>query len=164
MTGDFSSSGVENTSGLFPNVLRLLANHLETILCNSQDPNQKVQIFKSSHFQIKYMRDDKNNLIVELTFDFALTIISFSEELEAMRKYNMANQLFRSGTSIGANTWESQNAESKADFIHKLKIAAKEADETKSRVRVLFFFVHTSSDDSDVCEIAIMGFEIHLEV
>ena len=66
-----------------------------------------------------------------MTFDFALNIISFSEELEAMRKYNMANQLFRSGTSIGANTWESQNGESKADFIHKLKIAAKEADETK---------------------------------
>lgn len=77
------------------------------------------------------MRDDKKNIIVDLTFDFALKIISFSEELEAIRKYNMANQLFRSGTSIGANTWESQNAESKADFIHKLKIAAKEADETK---------------------------------
>lgn len=77
------------------------------------------------------MRDDKKKLIVDLTFEFALNIISFSEELEAMRKYNMANQLFRSGTSIGANTWESQNGESKADFIYKLKIAAKEADETK---------------------------------
>ncbi len=63
------------------------------------------------------MRDDKGNLIVDLTFDFALTIISFCEDLEKARKYNLANQLFRSGTSIGANTWESQNAESKADFI-----------------------------------------------
>ncbi len=77
------------------------------------------------------MRNDKENLIVELTFEFALTIIAFCEELERKRKYNVANQLFRSGTSIGANTWESQNAESKADFIHKLKIASKEADETK---------------------------------
>lgn len=42
----------------------------------------------------------------------------------------MANQLLKSGTSIGANTWEAQNAESKRDFIHKFKIAAKEADET----------------------------------
>ncbi len=42
----------------------------------------------------------------------------------------MANQLFKSGTSIGANVHEAQNAESKADFIHKMKIAAKEADET----------------------------------
>lgn len=43
----------------------------------------------------------------------------------------MANQLFRSGTSIGANVREAQNAESKIDFIHKMKIAAKETDETE---------------------------------
>jgi four helix bundle protein len=43
----------------------------------------------------------------------------------------MASQIFRSGTSIGANIREAQNAESKADFIHKFKIAAKEADEVK---------------------------------
>ena len=43
----------------------------------------------------------------------------------------MANQLFRSGTSIHANIREAQNAESKVDFIHKMKIAAKEAEETE---------------------------------
>ena len=43
----------------------------------------------------------------------------------------IARQLIKSGTSIGANVREAQNAESKADFIHKLKIAAKEADETE---------------------------------
>lgn len=43
----------------------------------------------------------------------------------------MARQLFNSGTSIGANVKEAQNAESKADFIHKMKIAAKEAEETE---------------------------------
>jgi four helix bundle protein len=41
----------------------------------------------------------------------------------------MASQIFRSGTSIGANVREAQNAESKKDFIHKFKVAAKEADE-----------------------------------
>ncbi|MGK0412578.1 MAG: four helix bundle protein [Polaribacter sp.] len=41
----------------------------------------------------------------------------------------MSSQIFRSGTSVGANTREAQNAESKRDFIHKFKIAAKEADE-----------------------------------
>jgi four helix bundle protein len=76
------------------------------------------------------MRTDKPNLIVDLTFDFALKITSFTESLEEKRKYNMANQLFRSGTSIGANVREAQNAQSKADFIHKIKLAAKEADET----------------------------------
>ena len=73
----------------------------------------------------------KDNLIVKLSFEFALTIIEFSEELEKRRKYNLGNQLFRSGTSIGANIIEAQNAESKSDFIHKLMIAAKEADETE---------------------------------
>ncbi|MDP2388601.1 MAG: four helix bundle protein [Bacteroidota bacterium] len=76
------------------------------------------------------MRSDKKNVIVDLTFEFALAIIEYTELLESKRRYNMANQLFRSGTSIGANVREAQNAESKADFIHKMKIAAKEADET----------------------------------
>jgi four helix bundle protein len=75
------------------------------------------------------VRDDKENIIINLTFDFALEIISFSEELRKMNKYEMASQIFRSGTSIGANIREAQNAESKADFIHKFKMAAKEADE-----------------------------------
>ncbi len=48
-----------------------------------------------------------------------------------MKWFALANQIFKSGTLIGANIKESQNAESKNDFIHKLKIAAKEADETE---------------------------------
>lgn len=77
------------------------------------------------------MQTNKENLIVDLTFRFALAIIEFSEKLEAIKKYNLSNQLFKSGTSIGANVREAQNAESKNDFIHKMKIAAKEADETE---------------------------------
>ena len=77
------------------------------------------------------MQTNKPNLIVDLTFEFALHIIEFSELLESKKKWNMANQLFKSGTSIGANVREAQNAESMADFIHKMKVAAKEADETE---------------------------------
>lgn len=72
-----------------------------------------------------------DNLVLNLSFDFALDIIAYTESLESRKKYNMANQLFRSGTSIHANIREAQNAESKADFIHKMKIAAKEAEETE---------------------------------
>lgn len=75
--------------------------------------------------------EKKANLIVELTFNFSLEIIIFTEQLETLRKYNLAKQLFKSGTSIGANVREAQNAESKADFTHKMKIAAKEAEETE---------------------------------
>lgn len=76
------------------------------------------------------MRNDKDNIIVSKTFDFALKIIDYSEKLRSNHKYEMCSQLFKSGTSIGANVWEAQNAESNADFIHKFKISAKEADET----------------------------------
>ena len=75
--------------------------------------------------------NDKPNLIVDLTFSFSLKIIAFTELLELKRKFNMANQLFKSGTSIGANVSEAQGAESKNDFKHKCKIAYKEAEETK---------------------------------
>jgi four helix bundle protein len=77
------------------------------------------------------VRNDKPNIIVNLSFQFALNIISFCETLNNKGKKVISNQLLKSGTSIGANVREAQNAESKADFIHKMKIAAKEADETK---------------------------------
>ncbi len=77
------------------------------------------------------MESKKENIIVEMTFQFALDIIEFSELLEAKRRFVLANQLLRSGISIGANVREAQNAESKADFIHKMKVAAKEADESE---------------------------------
>ena len=73
----------------------------------------------------------KNNPILNLTFNFSLEIVKYTEKLEILRRYNVANQLFRSGTSVGANVNEAQNAESKKDFIHKLKISAKEAEETE---------------------------------
>jgi len=77
------------------------------------------------------MRNDKENIIVKLSFEFSLQIIEFVEILENNRRFVIANQILKSGTSIGATVREDQNAESKADFIHKMKIAAKEADETE---------------------------------
>jgi four helix bundle protein len=73
----------------------------------------------------------KDNIIVKLTFEFALIIIEYSEDIEKLNKYVIARQLLKSGTSIGANVREAQNAQSKADFIHKMKIALKEVDETE---------------------------------
>jgi four helix bundle protein len=77
------------------------------------------------------MQIEKDNLIVRLTFQFSLDVIAFTEKSEKDLKYNLANQLFRSGTSIGANVREAQGSESKADFILKMKLAYKEAEETK---------------------------------
>ena len=73
----------------------------------------------------------EQNAILKLSFDFSLMVIAYCEKLEAIRKFVIGNQLLKSGTSIGANAVEAQNAESKADFIHKFKIAAKEGEETQ---------------------------------
>ena len=73
----------------------------------------------------------RENQIVELSIEFSLKIIEFSELLEEQRKFVIARQILKSGTSIGANINEAQNAESRADFIHKLKISAKESNETE---------------------------------
>ena len=96
------------------------------------------------------MRDDKENLIVNKTFEFALGIIDYTEALRSFHKYEMASQLFRSGTSIGANVWEAQNAESSADFIHKFKIAAKEADETNYWLKLCKASPHYSDPNPEI--------------
>ncbi len=76
------------------------------------------------------MKSGEDNLIVQLSFDLALKVMKYCELLNQNKQFVLANQVMRSSISIGANVREAQNAESKADFVHKLKIAAKEADET----------------------------------
>jgi len=72
-----------------------------------------------------------NNPILKLSFNFSLAIINYCEMLDEKKKFVISKQLLKSATSICANSMEAQNAESKADFVHKIKIAAKEADETQ---------------------------------
>jgi four helix bundle protein len=73
----------------------------------------------------------ERNPVLKQTIEFSLLVISYCETLDSLKKYIISKQLLRSATSIGANAMEAQNSESKADFIHKIKIAAKEADETQ---------------------------------
>ncbi|TMI68466.1 MAG: four helix bundle protein [Bacteroidetes bacterium] len=76
------------------------------------------------------MRNDRENVVVNKTIEFSLSGTKYCEVLEQIKKYVIAKQLLRSATSIGANVFEAQNAESKADFVYKMKIAAKETSET----------------------------------
>ncbi|WP_317196093.1 four helix bundle protein [Hymenobacter siberiensis] len=71
-----------------------------------------------------------DNPVVRLSFELVLAVLAYVEELEATRRYVVVRQLLRCGTSVGANVREAQHAESRADFVHKCKIAAKEAEET----------------------------------
>jgi len=73
----------------------------------------------------------ERNILRDKSFDFAVRIINLCLFLNKERKeFVLSKQLLRSGTAIGALIRESKNAESKADFIHKLAIAQKECDET----------------------------------
>jgi four helix bundle protein len=80
---------------------------------------------------VRNIQMEKDNLIVRLALQFSLDKISFTEQLEKEKKFTLTNQLFRSGTSIGANVREAQGCESKNDFVHKMKLAYKEAEETR---------------------------------
>ena len=71
------------------------------------------------------------NPVVAKSLQFAVDIVKFTDVLSENRKWKIADQLLKSGTSIGSNIREAQNAESKSDFIHKFKISAKEIEETK---------------------------------
>ena len=73
----------------------------------------------------------KDNVVLDKSFRFAIRIIRLYQYLKDTKKeFILSKQMLRSGTSVGANVREGNNAESKADFIHKMGIAQKEADET----------------------------------
>ena len=73
----------------------------------------------------------KRNIILDRSLDFALAVIQYAETLEKSKKYVIARQVLKSGTSIGANLREAQNVHGKKDFIAKCMIALKESDETE---------------------------------
>ena len=73
-----------------------------------------------------------------LSIDFSVEIISLVKELKAKHEYVISNQIGRSGTSIGANIHEAQYAQGRMDFISKLEIALKEANETGYWLELLY--------------------------
>ena len=78
------------------------------------------------------------NIIAIKSEDFAVRIINLARYLREQKQETIiSKQIFRSGTSIGANVSESNNAQSKSDFENKLNIALKEADETAYWLRIL---------------------------
>ena len=72
----------------------------------------------------------KENIILNKSIDFSIGIKNYCKALYNKRESTIANQLMRCGMAIGANVSEAQQAESRLDFIHKMKIAAKEASES----------------------------------
>jgi four helix bundle protein len=81
----------------------------------------------------------KTNTVKEKSFSFALRVVKCYKYLKSeQQEYVLSKQFLRSGTAIGALIRESEHAESKADFIHKLSIALKEANETEYWLDLLY--------------------------
>ena len=80
----------------------------------------------------------KENPCVSKSFEFAVRIVNLYKFLTTEHKeYTLSKQLLRAGTSIGANVAEAQRGQSKADFLAKMSIALKEANETQYWLRLL---------------------------
>ena len=75
------------------------------------------------------MKPVSENQLLNLSLNFSREIVLYHVQLKQKRHFWLADQILRAGTSIGAQVFEAQHAESRKDFVHKLKIAAKEANE-----------------------------------
>jgi four helix bundle protein len=87
------------------------------------------------------MADDSvyvgESVLQKKSYAFALKCVKVSTELSSKKEFVLSRQFLRSSTAVGALIEEAKQAESRADFIHKLSIANKEANETKYWIRLL---------------------------
>ena len=84
------------------------------------------------------MNEKRPNIIRDKSFAFALRIVKLYKFLIEKKEFVLSKQLLRSSTAIGALVRETEHAESKADFIHKMAIAQKEANETDYWLDLLY--------------------------
>lgn len=80
----------------------------------------------------------KPNVIKDKSFAFALRVVKLNKLLVDKKEFILSKQLLRSGTAVGALVREAEHAESTADFIHKMAIAQKEANESEYWLDLLF--------------------------
>jgi four helix bundle protein len=91
------------------------------------------------------------NEVLELSFSFAVRIVNLCKYLQnEKREYVLSKQLLSSGTSIGANVTEAQDAQSKKDFISKIAISLKEAKETRYWISLLIETGYLPKDSKNV--------------
>ena len=121
--------GLRATAGVFPAGDREAGTYGKLIIDNG-----KLKIMEQNIVEVK-------------SFHFAIRIVNLYKQICTDKKeYVMSKQLLRSGTSIGANIAESQQAQSRADFVAKLNIALKETSETKYWLRLLHSTDYISND------------------
>lgn len=104
----------------------------------------------------------RNDPLSSQSMDFAVSIINLVKDLRAKHETVIANQIGRSGTSIGANIREAQYAHGKADFISKLQIALKEANETGYWLELLYRTEYIAEGEYKALDDACAGIRVML--
>ena len=104
----------------------------------------------------------KENKLAELSMEFSVDIINLVKHLKSNHESIISNQIGRSGTSIGANIREAQYAHSKADFIAKMQIALKEANETGYWLELLYKTRYISEVDYKLLDSACASIRVML--
>lgn len=98
----------------------------------------------------EYLKWMKENVIKTKSFAFALRVVKLAQYLQKEKQeYVLSKQVLRSGTSVGALVREAEHAQSKADFISKMSIALKEANETEYWIDLLHQSDYISTDSYD---------------
>lgn len=87
------------------------------------------------------------NKLLDLSFEFAVTIVNLVDGISVPKSTYMTAQISRSGTSIGANVHEAQYAQSRKDFVSKLEIALKETSETSYWLKLMYYTGRISEQD-----------------
>ena len=112
-------------------------------------------IDKSENTDIIKLKDGEvmsNDKLAEQSMDFAVQIINLVKQLKERRESIISNQIGRSGTSIGANIREAKYAHGPADFISKMQIALKEANETGYWLELLYKTDYISAEQYNFLE------------
>lgn len=104
----------------------------------------------------------RNDPLTTQSTDFAISIINLVKNLKQRKESIISNQIGRSGTSIGANIREAQYAHGKADFVAKLQIALKEANETGYWLELLFKTEYISEEEFQQLDSACASIRVML--
>ena len=104
----------------------------------------------------------RNDQLSDQSMDFAVSIINLVKDLKLKHESVISNQIGRSGTSIGANIREAQYAHGKADFVAKLQIALKEANETGYWLELLFKTSYITDNEYKLLDSACASIRVML--
>jgi four helix bundle protein len=147
---------MQQYSTLPPSITDHVQEHMSAHLNTSAHKQTKKKHFSrpilrcsSIYIDKKNMEEHKKVMIKELSLEFSIDLLAYLKKVTATKTLLSTSQLIRAGTAVGANIREAQGAESRKDFIHKMKIAYKEAEETEYWI-ILFGNDHPMPENEEL--------------